>query len=237
MVIREPEQHEDFFLKVDGRWLRVTKEVLAWHPGGNAVLTYKNKDASTVFHTFHAGSKTAYRKLAELQKAQGQQEPVFEVKDLTSSELYDVNMGRWDMSAEKAAEVSRSFDRLRVRVREMGLLEGDHLYYARKFTEAVGLILLSFYLQWHCLYVASALVIGLAWQQLGWMIHEYCHHQHFKVGAQRKGRHPPRTTSGTTAWPSWWATSCRASRPTAGRTSTTFTTPPPTWWAGTATST
>lgn len=76
MVIREPEQHEEFYVKVEGKWIRIDRELLSWHPGGNALIAYKNKDATTAFHTFHVGSKWAYRILGERQK----KEPDLKVK-------------------------------------------------------------------------------------------------------------------------------------------------------------
>lgn len=69
MVIRE-RVIDDFFLKIDGRWLRVDKKLLSSHPGGSAIITYKNLDASTVFHTFHCNSKSAYKMLMDTFKEQ-----------------------------------------------------------------------------------------------------------------------------------------------------------------------
>lgn len=68
MVVREAEDHEDFYVKVEGKWLLIDKTFLRWHPGGNALLAYKNKDATTAFHTFHVGSKWAYKRLTEMRK-------------------------------------------------------------------------------------------------------------------------------------------------------------------------
>jgi cytochrome b involved in lipid metabolism len=70
MVVREADELEDFHVKVEGRWFLVDKKFLQWHPGGNALVAYKNKDATTAFHTFHVGSKWAYSKLAEMRKQQ-----------------------------------------------------------------------------------------------------------------------------------------------------------------------
>lgn len=75
----------------------------------------------------------------------------------------------------------KNFDSLRMKVRLSGLLNGNTTFFIRKFCEAIGLIALSVFLQIKEYYICSALLMGLAWQQLGWMIHEYCHHQHFKV--------------------------------------------------------
>jgi hypothetical protein len=30
MVIREPEQHEEFYVKVEGKWIRIDRELLSW---------------------------------------------------------------------------------------------------------------------------------------------------------------------------------------------------------------
>lgn len=81
MVVREPDGHDDFFVKVEGRWLRIDREFLSWHPGGNALVAYKNKDATTAFHTFHVGSKWAYKMLMDRQR----KEP-------------DLKVGFWDGS-------------------------------------------------------------------------------------------------------------------------------------------
>lgn len=69
MVLRETE-HEDFLIKVEGKWMLITKEILHSHPGGVAIKAYKDRDATTVFHTFHAGSSRAYKMLQDTWKAQ-----------------------------------------------------------------------------------------------------------------------------------------------------------------------
>lgn len=65
MVIREVE-FEPFQIKVSGRWITIDEQILKSHPGGMAITTYKGKDATTVFHTFHAGSKRAYGMLQDI---------------------------------------------------------------------------------------------------------------------------------------------------------------------------
>jgi len=180
MVVREADKHEDFFVRVEGRWIRIDEKFLRWHPGGNALIAYKNKDATTAFHTFHIGSKWAYKKLAEARKEGTDTNPSTDTKDLTNAEIYEANMGRWEMDEERAQRINQDFNKLRVRLREMGLFEAPQLFYARKILEALAIIGFSLWLQSKEFYVCSALFMGLAWQQLGWLIHEYCHHQHFK---------------------------------------------------------
>lgn len=93
----------------------------------------------------------------------------------------DINMGHYDLDENKVKQVCKEFDRLRFKVRELELFKSNNLFFIRKFSEAVGMIAFAYFLQYHRYYLCSALLMGLAWQQLGWMIHEYCHHQHFKV--------------------------------------------------------
>lgn len=92
----------------------------------------------------------------------------------------DVNMGNFDISEEKSASISRNFDRLRMQVRREGLMEGSVLFYIRKVIEALLIIALAVYLQLNGWYVVSAVLMGLVWQQLGWLIHEFAHNQLFK---------------------------------------------------------
>jgi hypothetical protein len=77
-------------------------------------------------------------------------------------------MGQWQMDKTKADEIAKDFDRLRIKVRQIGLLNGSHLFFVRKFLESLTLIFGALWLQSQQWYVTSALVMGLAWQQLGW---------------------------------------------------------------------
>ncbi|KAI1713953.1 fatty acid desaturase domain-containing protein [Ditylenchus destructor] len=183
MVLRE-HSDEDFYIRIDGKWILVDRQLLSSHPGGSAMTTYKNLDATTVFHTFHANSKPAYKMLKEVVDEQKDKNIVTsnlsKLEEENNADFEDVNMGTYNLTKEEMERMCKNFDQLRFRVRQMGLLNGQTTFFFRKFIEAVTLICISLWLQ-HCeYYVVSALVMGLAWQQLGWMIHEYCHHQHFK---------------------------------------------------------
>ncbi|CAK5066541.1 unnamed protein product [Meloidogyne enterolobii] len=81
-------------------------------------------------------------------------------------------MGKFELNSEESEKVCQSFSRLKIQVREKGLFKADNSYFARKFIEAIGLISFSLFLQSKEHFVLSALFMGLAWQQLGWMIHE-----------------------------------------------------------------
>ena len=47
MVLREQE-HEPFYIKIDGKWCQIDDAVLKAHPGGSAITTYKNMDVRFV---------------------------------------------------------------------------------------------------------------------------------------------------------------------------------------------
>uniref|UniRef100_A0A7E4ZSJ6 FA_desaturase domain-containing protein n=1 Tax=Panagrellus redivivus TaxID=6233 RepID=A0A7E4ZSJ6_PANRE len=180
MVLREQE-YDEFHIKVNGKWILVTKEILHAHPGGTAITTYKDRDATTVFHTFHAGSKVAYKQLQDLQETQKgiTYEVPEEKEEVPIVGLDDVNMGVFDKTEEESKQIIANFDKLRLEVRRSGLLNGSTPYFISKFFQCIGIIGLACFLQYHEYYVIAALLMGLAWQQLGWMVHEYCHHQHF----------------------------------------------------------
>ena len=91
MVLREVE-HEDFLIKVEGKWMLITKEILHSHPGGVAISAYKDRDATTVFHTFHAGSTRAYKMLQDVWKEQ---------KDMTFKiQEEKVSLTFWDVTVK-----------------------------------------------------------------------------------------------------------------------------------------
>uniref|UniRef100_A0A914MQU5 Fatty acid desaturase domain-containing protein n=1 Tax=Meloidogyne incognita TaxID=6306 RepID=A0A914MQU5_MELIC len=197
-----PASSVPFRLCIDGKWILVDEQLLRAHPGGGAMLAYRNLDATAVFHAFHADSKLAYSWLRELRAKQTTVDSLEEngvLHDLTNGEqkdeneektdlheneikrrLLNVNMGKFELNSEESEKVCQSFSRLKIQVREKGLFRGDNSYFARKFIEAIGLISFSLFLQSKEYFVFSALFMGLAWQQLGWMIHEYGHQQHFK---------------------------------------------------------
>jgi len=48
MVLRQDDHStEEFRIKINGKWILVSKELLATHPGGSAITTYRDLDATT----------------------------------------------------------------------------------------------------------------------------------------------------------------------------------------------
>ncbi|KAL3080254.1 hypothetical protein niasHT_034228 [Heterodera trifolii] len=195
----DPKNAVPFRLRIDGHWVRVDERLLRAHPGSGAMLAYRDREASTVFHSFHAGSKRAYRWMTEHREQNGgataETEATMAEANGTATKtkksngtgaallppdkIDAINMGKFGKSAEANEKICRSFDVLRSRVRSLGLLRADDAFFVFKFIQCVALIAFAVFLQSRDFFLASALCMGIAWQQLGWMIHEYGHQQHF----------------------------------------------------------
>lgn len=74
-------------------------------------------------------------------------------------------------------KIVRNFEELRQRVHREGLMDTIPLFYVQKVAEIFALITIVFILQYYGYYLFSALCLAVCWQQLGWMTHEFCHHQ------------------------------------------------------------
>ncbi|CAO4387635.1 unnamed protein product [Caenorhabditis nigoni] len=180
MVLREL-QNEPFYIKIDGKWCHIDDAVLRAHPGGSAITTYRNMDATTVFHTFHTGSKDAYNWLTQLkQKCPTQNPNLPRVPEDSIKGFDDVNIGTFEITEERSEEINKNFNKLRAKLRSDGLFDSSGLFYTRKVLEPILTILVAFFLQYHEYYFPAAVLMGIAWQQLGWLIHEFTHHQGFK---------------------------------------------------------
>ncbi|GMR48468.1 hypothetical protein PMAYCL1PPCAC_18663 [Pristionchus mayeri] len=131
MVIRDIDT-SPFWLKIDGKWVHIDESVMKAHPGGSAITTYRNKEATTVFQTFHSGSATAGKWLAKLKEESRDNQP--EIKD--TEEILKgedtINMGTFDISAEKAEQIAKAFDKLRLDLRKEGYFQSDKVWYFRK---------------------------------------------------------------------------------------------------------
>lgn len=73
-----------------------------------------------------------------------------------------------------------NFEKLRNRIHSDGLMNKMPFFYIRKFVEILIMFICIFFLQYYGWYVLSAIILGLCWQQLGWITHELCHHQPFQ---------------------------------------------------------
>lgn len=77
-------------------------------------------------------------------------------------------------------KIVENFEKLRTRIHTDGLMKKKPFFYARKIIEVFILLTCTFFLQYCGWYVSSAIILGMCWQQLGWLTHEFCHHQPFQ---------------------------------------------------------
>lgn len=172
----------DIRVKINGKWLHLNKEFVASHPGGSVINQYKDSDATHIFHAFHEGSQIAYKQLRLLESKSSNSlhgsEPAPTVGHWRPS--FDSSkqvVASYEMSIEQEMKIVRNFEELRQRVHREGLMDARPWFYVRKVVEAMALLFTAFTLQYYGYYLTSACFLAVVWQQLGWLTHEFCHHQ------------------------------------------------------------
>ncbi|KAI1732930.1 fatty acid desaturase domain-containing protein [Ditylenchus destructor] len=175
-------QLEDIQIKINGKWLTLSKEFVAKHPGGEVINQYKNADATHIFHAFHEGSQMAYKQLKVLEDKSSLSYGQHTLGNgrRNSIKAYQSPVAHYDISVEQEMKIVRNFENLRQQVHAEGLMKQRPTFYLRKILEVAFLMTTAFSLQYFGWYVCSALVLALTWQQFGWLTHEFCHHQPLK---------------------------------------------------------
>uniref|UniRef100_A0A0N4ZHN9 FA_desaturase domain-containing protein n=1 Tax=Parastrongyloides trichosuri TaxID=131310 RepID=A0A0N4ZHN9_PARTI len=165
-------------IKVDDKWLDISEDVIKNHPGGAVISQYSDANATHIFHAFHEGSNVAYKQLNLLKKNKEiiiKEDPILAKDD--QKDCSDINVSTYDLTIEEEKKMVLNFEKLRAQVIENGLLDDDQAFYIRKTIDTLTIMSISFVLQYYGWYLFSALALALAFQQLGWLTHEYCHHQ------------------------------------------------------------
>lgn len=123
------------------------------HPGGDVLYTHLGEDATDVFAAFHASST-----FARLKEFRVDESPPIVVDD---------------------DEIVRDFRALRADLRREGMFRASGAYYAGKCASTAAICLASLVLLRLGRWVESGAVMGLFWQQSGWLSHDFVHHQVF----------------------------------------------------------
>jgi len=136
------------------------------HPGGAVIFTHAGDDMTDIFAAFHAqGSASAMKR--------------FYIGDLDVSSLTH-------KSAEQFA-FEKGYRRLRAELIKMGMFKSSKGFYAYKCTFNMCMWTLAcsmvYFSDNSLVHLASAILLGLFWQQCGWLAHDFLHHQVF---TQRK---------------------------------------------------
>nr|AEU04700.1 fatty acid delta-6-desaturase [Lobosphaera incisa] len=159
VTLEELAQHntpEDCWLVIKNK----VYDVSGWgpqHPGGHVIYTYAGKDATDVFACFHA--QTTWSQLRP-----------FCIGDIVEE--------------EPMPALLKDFRELRTRLQQQGLFRSNKLYYLYKVASTLSLlaaalaVLITQRDSWLGL-VGGAFLLGLFWQQSGWLAHDFLHHQVF----------------------------------------------------------
>jgi len=115
---------------------------------------YHNLDATDVFYAFHG--KEALDKLNNMTP----------LKESTAA-------------FEPAPEVE-AFRKFRSTLEKDGWFESDKFWFAKKTTETLGLSIFGLVLAAYGHWFIGAIILGLGYQQQGWLSHDYCHQQVFQ---------------------------------------------------------
>jgi acyl-lipid Delta6-acetylenase / acyl-lipid (9-3)-desaturase len=143
-------------------------DVSNWHehPGGAVIFTHAGDDMTDIFAAFHApGSHNMLKK--------------FLIGELIPESVLHKDQHQRDFE--------RGYRDLRSKLVMMGMFKSNKLFYVYKFFSNMSLwataMAMVFYSDKVAVHIAAALLLGLFFQQCGWLAHDYLHHQVF---AQRK---------------------------------------------------
>ncbi|MBK6518092.1 MAG: fatty acid desaturase [Polyangiaceae bacterium] len=150
--------HPDHLVYIDGEAFDVSRWAKR-HPGGEILLRFLGKDATAVFAAFHgAPARRILRGL--LAKAPHAPAP----------------------QPESATAFERAVAQLRDKADAEGLFVASRPWFYRKAALILGLVALAFgvVMVWPEAWVVGALAVALAWQQAGWLSHDFLHHSVFE---------------------------------------------------------
>lgn len=139
------------------------------HPGGSVIFTHAGDDCTDIFAAFHPTTL-----LPELKK--------FEIGELDDSPAANLTSSR--LKSEKQQNFEKAYRELRRKLISMGYFNASLSYYAFKVASNLALLALAVYLgikgSTTLVKLVGACVLGLFWQQCGWLAHDFLHHQVFK---------------------------------------------------------
>jgi len=139
-------------------------DVSEWHdhPGGAVIFTHAGDDMTDIFAAFHAAGSMAAMKQ-------------FYIGDLIPEST---------KKPREQIEFERGYRDLRAKLIKMGMFKSSGLFYAYKCSFNMGMwataCAMVYFSDNIAMHIGSALLLGLFWQQCGWLAHDFLHHQVFK---------------------------------------------------------
>jgi len=134
------------------------------------IFTHAGDDMTDIFAAFHPPSA-----LTELQK--------YEIGDLDESVIPGGLYANKRVPKEQK-EFEAAYRDLRAKLISMGMFKASFLYYVYKVMSNLALLATSVYCATMSksfgVNMIGAVLLGLFWQQCGWLAHDFLHHQVFK---------------------------------------------------------
>ena len=151
-------------------------DVSGWHehPGGDVIFTSAGDDATDTFALFHANGTSKHLS-----------------KFLIGSLKAD-DRAKWpDLKgkSDDQLEFEKGYRRLKMEMRRDGLFDSSLFYYLYKMSTTLMICLFSAWLvaahpdattNHFAARCWGGVLMGIFFQQCGWLCHEICHHQCFK---------------------------------------------------------
>lgn len=140
-------------------------DVSNWHehPGGGVIFTHAGDDMTDIFAAFHAQGSQAMIKR-------------FYIGDLIPESV--------EHKDTRQIAFEKGYRDLRAKLIMMGFFKSSKLFYAYKCTFNLALLgcvfALTHYGQSNLTHFGAAFLLGLFWQQCGWLAHDFLHHQVFQ---------------------------------------------------------
>jgi len=137
------------------------------HPGGSVIFTHAGDDMTDAFNLFHPASARSWLRR-------------FEIGELVESESTRVLTPEELATKEEQRKFELAYRQLRAKMIAAGLFKVNYFYYAYKFLSQFAIVGAAFWCAasptWVG-FVAGATLLGLFWQQSGWLCHDVCHNQ------------------------------------------------------------
>jgi fatty acid desaturase len=138
--------------------------------GGSVIFTHAGDDCTDIFEAFHSSLATTYLKK-------------FEIGELDESVIPSALYAN-KLRPEAQKKFEAAYRELRRKMVTMGLFKASIPFYIYKTLSTYAVLATSIFLVVKSTsffgHFMAAIVLGLFWQQTGWLAHDYLHHQVFK---------------------------------------------------------
>lgn len=140
------------------------------HPGGSVIFTHAGDDFTDIFAAFHPASA-----MKDMDR--------FYIGELDES-VVPKGVYANKLKPEKQKKFEKAYRELRAKLFSMGMFSSNLYYYLYKVLSNFALLGAAIYcaVKYDSLMIQlfGATLLGLFWQQSGWLAHDFLHHQVFK---------------------------------------------------------